>query len=252
MRMENAAKRNKTLPKVYNRAMKAAGAEEASDEKFPNWSIRANTEDSVVDEPRWHDERTPVDVDSETDTGTGKGAVSPLPAGSKSTSNPKHDHEADAAKKQQRPAKSCIGPRDTIDEGVGLASDDGDVARIHAANRKAWPRGQEPIAADGTAEDREIAELICWGLIGNEDFRVDHDDFEADMCPYTVRFLEARRKGKKEKTRRRQGVQVAEPAPWDAESDSWYLDDEAYAQLLSDGGAELVDWSEASSFVHVE
>jgi hypothetical protein len=139
-----------------------------------------------------------------------------------------------------------------IDEGVSLASDDGGVARIHAANRKAWPRGQEPIAADATAEDREIAELVRRGFIGAEDLQVDHDDFGGDVCSYTVLFVEARKKGRKGNNHWRQGVQVAEPASLDAESDWWYLDDEAYAQLLSAGGAELVDWSEASSFVHVD
>jgi hypothetical protein len=38
----------------------------------------------------------------------------------------------------------------------------------------------------------------------------------------------------------------------DAESDWWYLDEEAHAQLMSDEWTDLVDWSEASSFVHVD
>ncbi len=201
--------------------------------------------------------RTTVEVESETDTETKmdgeteKAEVSPMPTVSKPTPNSKHHHEVDT--KKERQAKPFTGPKDTIDEGVSLAFDDGDVARIHAANRKAWPRGQEPIAADATVEDREIAELVRRGFIVNEGLRVNHDDFgEEEVCHYTVRFLEAREKGRKSNDRQRRGMQVAEVLPWDAESDWWYVDDEAYAQLLSDGGTEFVDWSEASSFVHVE
>ncbi|KAK3896441.1 hypothetical protein C8A05DRAFT_48477 [Staphylotrichum tortipilum] len=256
VRMENAAKRNKTLPKLYRRAMMAA-AVEAKDKAVPNWSICTNTRVSVFDELGEVDERTPVGVDGETDTGgetgtrTDKGEVSPLPTGLKSTPRPKH-HEVDATKSQQRQAKSCAGPKGRINEGISLASDEGDVARIHTANRKAWPRGPEPIAADATAEDREIAELVRRGFIGAEDLQVDRDDFGGGVCPYTVRFVEARKKGRKGNNRPRQGVQVAESAPSDAESDWWYLDDEGYAQILSDGGTELVDWSEASSFANVD
>jgi hypothetical protein len=248
VRMENAAKRNKTLPKVFRRAMIAAAAEaEARDKGDSN--IRANTHVSASEGglSTQLGERTPVEVGGGTET-----EPSPLPAASNSTPKPTHHHKADAKKAQPRQAKSCIGPKDMVDEGVGLASDDGDVASIHTANRKAWPRGREPIAADATAEDREIAELVRRGFIGAEDLRVDHGDFEGEVCPYTVRFVEARKKGRKGNNRRGSGVQVAEPAPLDAESDWWYLDDEEYAQLLSDGGAELVDWSEASSFVHVD
>ncbi|KAH6850505.1 hypothetical protein B0I37DRAFT_371795 [Chaetomium sp. MPI-CAGE-AT-0009] len=256
VRMENAAKRNKTLPNVYRRAMRAAAAEaeaEAKHQEVPNWSIRANTEGSVVGRLSELGEGIPVE------TGTEEAEESPLPVASKSTPKPKHDHEVDAKKGQQRQAKSCIGLKGTIDEGVGLASDDDDVARIYAANRKAWPRGQEPIAADATAEDKEIAELVRRGIIGVEDLRVDHDDIGGDVCLYTVRCVEARKKGRKGSkgtNSRQQGVRLAEPAPLCAESDWWCLDDEAYAQLLSDGGSELgcelVDWSEASSFVHVD
>ncbi len=211
----------------------------------------------MADEPGKCDERTPVEVDSDTEYMTdttaemGEAEVSPMPAGSMPTPKPKL-HEVGAKKAHPRQAKSCAGPKDMINEGVGLASDDGDVARIHAANWKAWPRGQEPIAVDATAEDREIAELVRQGFIGVEDLQVDYDVFEEDVCPYTVRFVEARKKGRKGNDRRRQGAQGADPAPSDAETDWWYLDDEAYSQLLSDGEAELVDWSEASSFAHVE
>ncbi len=245
MRTGNAAKRSKALPKAVRRAVTAAAAEAKKE-------ILTNTEISAVEELNRLDESTSVEVEDETDAGTEKAEVSPLPAGSESTStNSKHQHENNA--KKERQAKPCTGPKTLINEGVGLASDDGDVARIHAANRKAWPRGQEPIAADATAEDREIAELVRWGIIGNEELQVNHDDFdEEEVCPYTLRFLEARKKGRKESNRRRQGIQDAEPIPWDTESDWWYLDDEAYARLLSDEGTELVDWSEASSFVHVE
>ncbi|KAK3297227.1 uncharacterized protein B0H64DRAFT_391651 [Chaetomium fimeti] len=258
VRMENAAKRNKTLSKAYRRAMMAAA--KAEDKGVPDYlPIRPNTGVSIFDRLRkLHvDERTPAEVDSETDSGTEKAEASPLPAAAKSTPKPKQYHEVDAKKTQQRQAKSSTGPKRMIDEGVSLASDDdGDVARIHAANRKAWPRGQEPIAADATVEDREIAELLRRGLIAAEDLQVDHDGIDGDdyMCPYTVRFVEARKKGRKGNHRRRQEVQVAEPAPSYTESDWWYLEDEAYhAQLLSDGGsAELVEWSEASSFVYVD
>ena len=259
VRRENAAKREKkTLPRAHRRAVMAAAAtveEGKGGEAGPSFWVRKGM--GVVDEEGGIGEGpTQVGVSGEMDneTGTEKEEASPLPAGSTSTSKPKHHHEVDAKKPQQRQAKSCTGPKGTIDEGVSLASDDdGDVARIHAANRKAWPRGQEPISAEATAEDREIAELVRRGFIGAEALRVDHDDdFAGDVCPYTVRFVEARKKGRKGRNCRGQGVQAARHAPLEAESDWWYLDDEAYAQLLSDEGAELVDWSEASSFVHVE
>lgn len=233
-------------------AAAAAAETKDKDEEAPGSSIR--TDMAVVDELGALDERTPTEGDVETDTGAETGEVSPLPtARSKpTTSKSKHNHDVDAMRAQQRQAKSCTGPKDQIDEGFSLASADGDVARIHAANRKAWPRGQEPIAADATAEDKEIAELVRLGFIGVKDLQVHHDGFGAVVCPYTVRFVQTTKKGRKGNNRREQEVRVAEPAPLDAESDWWYLDDEAYAQLLSDGGAELVDWSEASSFVYVE
>ncbi|KAK4170924.1 hypothetical protein QBC36DRAFT_340991 [Triangularia setosa] len=246
VRMENAAKRNKMLPKVYRRAMIAAAeAAEAKGKEVPNSSIRTNTEVSVVGGLNKLDERTPVEVDNktETDTGTEKVEMSVSPSGLKPTSNSKH-YEAEVKKAQKRQAKACTGLKGVIDEGVSLAFDDGDVARIHAANRKAWPRGQVPIAADATAEDREIAELVRRGLIGPEDLRVSHDDFGDDVYPYTVRFVETRKKGRKRSNRPRQGVQVERLALLDAESDWWYLDDEVCAQLLTNGGADLMDGSE--------
>jgi hypothetical protein len=251
VRMENAAKRNKTLPKVYRRVMAAAA--EAKAKEAPSSSVRTITEVSPVDGLDELD--MIVEVDSETETEKVE-VVSPLPAASKSTPKPGHYHEVTTkiAQQPKRQTKSCTGQKPIIDEGVSLASDeDGDVARLHAANRKAWPRGKEAIAADGTLEDREIAELVRRGFIGAEDLQVDHDDFGEDQwCPYTVRFMEPRKKGRRGDNRRQQEAQVVAPAPLDPESDWWYLDDKAYAQLLVDGGFELVDWSEASSFVHVE
>jgi hypothetical protein len=251
VRMGNAAKRNKTLPKGHGRAMSVVAAK-AKVKEFRKSSLGANIEAEVGAHglSKLYG-GTPVEVGGKMETGTAT-ATEPVPAASKATSKPKHHHEIDANKAQHRQAKSCTGPEGMIDEGVSLASDDGDVARIHAANRKAWPRGQEPIASDATAEDREIAELVRRGFISAEDLRVDHDDFGGDMCPYTVRFVEARKKGARGNNRRGQGVTVAEPVPLEAESDWWYLDDEEFAQLLSDGATELVDWSEASSFVHVD
>ncbi|KAK3896788.1 hypothetical protein C8A05DRAFT_20314 [Staphylotrichum tortipilum] len=246
VRMENAAKRNKTLPRAVRRAMMAAAAEAKAKE------VPTDAEISVVDELRRLDERTPGEGGGVTDnagTETEQVEVSPLPIRSKSASKSKHHHEVDP--KKERQAKSCTGLWDMIDEGISLASDDGDVARIHAANRKAWPRGQTPIAAHATAEDREIAELVCRGLISHEDLQVDHDNFEGDVCLYTVRVVEAPKKGRKGNNLRRQAVQIGEPVQWEAESDWWYLDDEAYARLLSDGGTDLVDWSETSSFVYM-
>jgi len=174
------------------------------------------------------------------------------------------DEENDEEKtkpRQRRQTKACTGliPRDILDEGVSLAFSDeeDDFARIHAANRKAWPRGQEPISARATVEDREIAELVRMGLIGAEDLQVDHGRFDGlgeNVLPYTVRFVEAKGRGKKGKSRgsRRMQAEGAVNQNWEAESDWWYLDDEAYAQLLSDGGTELLDWSETSSFVCVD
>lgn len=259
MRTDNAAKRDKTLLKAYRKAVRAAAAE-SNDKEVLSSSICGNLiEVSVAGGLGELGGKTAGEVGGETDTGPGTGIkkaeVSPSPAASKSTPKPKHHHhhEVDAKKaQQQRQAKSCTGPEGMIDEGVSLASDGGDVARIHAANRKAWPRGQEPIAADTTAEEREVAELVRRGFIGVEDLRVDYDGFGGDECLYTVRFVEARKKGRKGNNRQRQGVQVAELAPFHAESDWWYLDDKAYTQLLSDGEAEWVDWSEASSFVLVD
>jgi hypothetical protein len=253
VRMENAAKRNKTLPRVYRRAITAAAAAaEAKDEAIPNSSIRTNiTGISLIDGLGDLHE-----VDGETRAGMETERVDASPAASKSTpTGPrlKYHHEMNATM-AQRQAKSCTGPKAFIDEGVSLASDDGDFARIHAANRKAWPRGQEPIAADATIEDREIAELLRRGVIGAQELRVDHDEVDGHVCPYTVRFVAARKKGRKGNNDRRQGGEVAEPPLLHPEpaSDWWYLDDEVYAQLLSDGGAEFVDWSETSSFVHVD
>ena len=246
VRMENAAKRNKTLPRAVRRAMMAAMAEAKAKE------VPTDAEISVADELNRLDERTPVEGGGVTDnagTETEQVEVSPLPIRSKSTSKSKHHHEADLKKKRQ--AKSYTGSWDLIDEGIGLASDDGDVARIHAANRKAWPRGQNPIAAHATAEDREIAELVCRGLISHEDLQVEHDNFEGDVCLYTVRVVEAPKKGRKGKNLRRQAVQITEPVQREAESDWWYLDDEAYARLLNDGVTDLADWSDTSSFVYV-
>jgi len=135
-----------------------------------------------------------------------------------------------------------------------MADDDGDdIARIHAANRRAWPRGQEPIAADATTEDWEVAELVRRGLIRGEGLCVDRgfdDGFEGDVCPYTVRVVETRKKGRNGSGRRR-ADRVPEPATTVVESEWWYIDDEVCARLLSDEGSKLVDWSEASSFVHV-
>jgi hypothetical protein len=250
---EKAAERNKKTPlrkaSKTRRAMRAAAAK--AKEEVEN-RRRTNSLASDVDGLSQFDEEMPVEVYREMG---GRMAMEPetSPVGSVSTSKSKQHHDA-GAKQAQRQAKSSTGPKCVIDEGVGLASDDGDFARIHAANRRAWPRGQEPIAADATAEDREIAELVRLGVIGAEGLQVDHDDHEGDMCLYTVRFVEARKKGGKGNDRRQRGVHVhvAEPTPWDAESDWWYLDDEAYAQLLSDGGTELLEWSEASSFVHVD
>jgi hypothetical protein len=253
--MVNAAKRKKTLPKVYRRATRVAAAAavvEAKDEAIPNSSIRTNiTGISVIDGLGDLHE-----VDGKTCAGMEAEREDAWPSASKSTpTSPrvKHHHKMNATTAQQRQAKSCTRPRAFIDEGVSLASDDGDFARIHAANRKAWPRGQEPIAADATIEDRDIAELLRQGIIGAQELQVDHDDIDGDVCLYTVRFVEVRKKGRKGNNGRRQGVQVAEPPSLYAESESdwWYLDDESYAQLLDDGGTELVDWSETSSFVHV-
>ncbi len=287
VRMENAEKRNKTLPRAVRRA-RAAEAEARAKEvptdatgaeilwhpvceprekpcSLPSWLVgffplpqHHNTVRHIsipCASPRISvlDERTPAEGGGVTDNAgpeTEQDEVSPLPVRSESTAKPKHHHEVDP--KKERQAKSSTGPRDMIDEGISLASDDGDIARIHAANRRAWPRGQEPIAAHATAEDREIAELVCRGLISPEDLQVDHDNFEGDACLYTVRVVEARKKGRKGKNLRRQAVQVAEPVQWEEESDWWYLDHEAYARLLSDGGTDLVDWSETSSFVYVD
>jgi hypothetical protein len=250
---EKAAERNKKTPlkkaSKTRRAMRAAAAKAKEEVKNRR---RTNSLVSDFDELSQFDGRMPAEVyremgawlEMETEAGTEKDGVSP---------KSKHHYGlGDATTAQQRQAKSCTGPKSTIDEGVSLASDDDDFARIHAANRKAWPRGQQPIAADATAEDREIAELVRRGFIGAEHLQVDHDGFGEGECLYTVRFVEARKKGRKGNNHRRHGVQVAEPTLWDAESDWWYLDDEAYARLLSDGGTEFLDWSEASSFVHVD
>jgi hypothetical protein len=187
--MENAAKREKTFPKVIRRAMMGAVAE-AKDKAALDASIRTtNTEVSVVDEPRKLDiRRMIVEADSETDTRTE----------TRSKPTPKLRHLGiDAKKTQKQQATLCTGLKGMIEEGLSLAADDGDVARIYAANRKAWPRGQEPIVADATADDREIAELVRLGLIGAEDLQVDHDDCGGDWCPYIVRFVEATKKGRK-------------------------------------------------------
>ncbi|KAH6649367.1 hypothetical protein F5144DRAFT_634638 [Chaetomium tenue] len=209
VRMENAAKRNKTLPKVYRRAVKVAAteADEAKDEAILN-------------------SRDARGADDGTDT---KEGMSPLPAASKQTPRPEHHQGNDSKKGQQRQPKSCTGLKGMIEEGVSLASDGGDVARIHASNWKAWPRGQEPIAADETGEDKEVAELVRQGFIGVEGLRVDRDDIGWGVCPYTVRFVETREKGRKGGSRGRQGVQLVGPGPLHAklESDWWYLGDEA-------------------------
>ncbi|EAQ91916.1 predicted protein [Chaetomium globosum CBS 148.51] len=253
VRTRNAAKRNKTLPKAHRRAMRAApaAAAEAKHKAIPNSTIRTNiTNALVVDGLSNLDERTPLEADGGKDTGTEarteartetetKEEVCPLPAVSKPTPKLEHRHANDPRKTQQRQPKSCTGLKGVIDEGVGLSSDDGDVARIHASNWKAWPRGQEPIAADATGEDKEVAELVRQGFIGVEELRVGRDDIGGDVCPCTVRFIEARKKGRRGDNCGRQGVQVVGHGPLHAEleSDWWYLDDEAYAQLLSDGGA---------------
>jgi hypothetical protein len=155
-----------------------AAAAVAKDKEASNSSIRTNTEVDGLSELE-RSQRTSLEA---------------LPAGSKPTLTSKYHREIDAKKAPQRQAKACTGPETMICEGVSLASDDGDLARIHAANRKARPRGQEPIAANATVEDREIAELIRRGFIGAEDLRVDHDDFEGAECLYTVRFVEAKKK----------------------------------------------------------
>lgn len=240
VRRENAAKRNKTLAKVYRRAMRAAAAAaEAKAEAIPNSSIRTNiTGISVVEGLSKLDEKTPVEIDGETDTRTETRTetetteeVSPLSAASKLTPKPEHHQMDDPKKTQQRQPKSCTGLMGMIDEGVNLASDDGDVARIHASNWRAWPQSQEPIAADATGEDKEVAELVRRGFIGAEALRVDRSDIGGDVHTYTIRFVEPWKKGRNGNNRGRKGVQVTEHRPLHAESqsDRWYMDDEAYA-----------------------
>lgn len=222
VRMENAAKRNKTLPKVDRRAMMAAAAAAAAAGSNvgpgSNSSIRADTEVLIVGGASTLD-------GVETDTATDKLEASTPPTGSRSTSKSKQ-HEAEVKKaSQKRQTKACTSLKSVIDEGISLAFDDDDnVARIHAANRKAWPRGQVPIAADATIEDREIAELVRRGLIGPEGVGVNHDDSGDDVLQYAVRFVMEK---KKRRNRQRRGAQVGEGGPLDAESESdWlYLDD---------------------------
>ncbi|KAK0665756.1 hypothetical protein QBC41DRAFT_327351 [Cercophora samala] len=262
VRAENAAKRTKTLPKAYRRAIMAAAAAAAAAAATPtenqdsngtlNTSLEGNTEVAVVDEVNKLEESTPPEADTtttetETETGREKGEVSALPATSKARSKPKH-YEVDVKKpRQQRQAKSTTGPKSMIDEGVSLAFDDDDVASIHAANRKAWPRGQMPIAADATAEDWEIAELVRRGLIGPENLQTNYEGFEDEACMYTVRFVDTMKKGRKRKGCHRQGVRVEDLVALDSQSEWSYLDDEVYAQFLNDRETgSLGDWSELS------
>lgn len=259
--MENAAQRyNKRLSKVYKRAMAMSMATATA----PAADSSLCTMVDEDDRPRLEDieESETEGSDTETERVTEIAKVSAPAAPKPILPKPTHDELDDGTTKPyQRQTKACTGPipRDILDEGVSLAfsnDDYNDFARIHAANRRAWPRGQEPISAQATVEDKEIAELVRRGLIGAGDLQVDHDHFDdlgEDVLPYTVRFVEAGGRGKKgRKGGRRPQVEEAAKHEWEMESDWWYLDDEAYAQLLSDGGTELLDWSETSSFVCVD
>ena len=228
VRMQNAAKRIKTLPKAHRRAMRAAAAAAAAasaDFHREPESNRVDTEVSDVGGP------STLAGGIEIDTATVKLDTLTPPAGPRSTSAAKQ-HEAEAKKaSQKRQTKACTNVKSVVDEGISLAfDDDADVARIHAANRRGWPRGQAPIAADATIDDREIAELVSRGLIGPEGFAVNHDDAEDHVLQYTVRLVEDK---KKRRNRQRRGAQVGEGGSLGAESESdWlYLDDESGSEM---------------------
>ncbi|KAK4222848.1 hypothetical protein QBC38DRAFT_488901 [Podospora fimiseda] len=202
VRMENAAARNKTLPKIYRRAMRvaaaAAAAEAKDDDVLSNSSICGNADDTEEME-------TETDKNMGTETAVEKKASSTRPTSTES----KKDHEPPKKESQKRQSKAITAIKSMIDEGVNLAFDhDGnDIAIIHAANRKAWPRGQEPIAANATVEDRDIAELVQMGLIGIEGLGVNHDDFGDEVCQYTVRLVVKKKKGRRNRQRREAGAE---------------------------------------------
>ncbi|VBB73721.1 Putative protein of unknown function [Podospora comata] len=244
VRAENAAKRNKTLPRACRRAMMAAAAAATAIE---------NEDSNEGDKP---DQSTPVEeadaTTTQTKTATEELDAPALPAGSEVTSKPRHHQDEVKKPSQKRQPKAITGPKSIIDEGVTLAfDDDDDVARIHAANRKAWPRGPMPIAADATVEDWEVAELVRQGLIGPEDLQVNYRGFGDEACLYTIQVVDTMKKGRRGKGRQRQGVHVKDLAALDAESEWSHLDDEVYAQFLSDEESSLADWSELS-FVCVD
>jgi hypothetical protein len=277
--MGNAALRNTSLPKVYRRVMAMAIANANANGADADSSLCPVVEgDESVDRETeaWSEAEAEARSDAESESRepeTKKSGVSGPPPSTTCVLKPtpgltrrqqsRNNSAEDVKKPSQRQSKACTGPipKDIVDEGIGSAlSDDDDIVRIHAANRKAWPRGQEPISAHATVENREIAELVRRGLIGVEPLQVDHDVFDeiqGGSCSYTLRFVEAHpwRRGKKGKKGTGKGVPQKGGAvenAWDAESDWWYLDDEAYSRLLSDGGTELLEWSETSSFVRVD
>ncbi|KAK4208472.1 hypothetical protein QBC37DRAFT_70864 [Rhypophila decipiens] len=247
-RMENEAlRRSKTMPRALRRAAKIAAAESSNNVDHG----RDHHDEDDSEAPR-NDRETPAEEEINSDTPITQPNSTPTPS--------KQDNKTFQVTKiqQQRQSKACTGHKDAIYEGVSLALDeDEDVARILAANRKAWPRGQAPIAVNATPEDKEIAELIRTGLLAREELAVNHwddDTASEDFCPYTVRIVEAGRKsGRKRNSRSREGPgHAVEQAPLEeADSDWWHLDEEVLAQLLSDGAFDLKDGSEFS-FVYVD
>ncbi|KAM7211103.1 hypothetical protein V8F06_013523 [Rhypophila decipiens] len=255
VRMENAARRkSKTMPRALRRAARIAAAA-ATVAATEAGNGEAQGPDHLCkdgsDAPQ-NDGGTPVEEEINTD--------SPITQPNSTPPQSKHKNETFEVQKlqQQRQSKACTGHKDAIYEGFNLALDeDEDVAIILAANRKAWPRGQASIAVNATPEDKEIAELIRTGLLAREELGVNHWDDEMatqDFYPYTVRIVDAERnKDRKRNSRSREGPGYAvEQAPSEeADSDWWHLDDEVFAQLLSDGAFDVKDESEFS-FVHVD
>jgi len=265
IRMENAAKRNKSLPKVYRKATALALANSTGSVADSSLCIVVESDELDRDIEALSDTEAEAGSDTETETPKDQAPLSCAGASKPAAcltrrQKSAHENSEDTKKPSLREAKACTGPipQDipVVNERANLTLSDAndDIAKIHDANRKAWPRGQEPISARATIEDREIAELVRRGLIGSEPLQVDHcvfDDAREEACPYTVRYVEERRGKKRAGRNQRQEHGVVEHAG-DTESDWWYLDDEAYARVLSDGGTELLDWSETSSFVHVD
>ncbi|KAM7187795.1 hypothetical protein V8F33_011010 [Rhypophila sp. PSN 637] len=265
VRTENAARRkSKTMPRALRRAARIAAATTVSAAEASN--CKAHGQDHLdradSDDPR-NDRGTPVEEKKNSKSQTTSTTVSidsPITKSNSTLTQSKHDGKTFEVTKiqQQRQSKACTGHKDAIHEGFSLALDeDEDVATILAANRKAWPRGQAPIAVNATQEDREIVELIRNGLLAREELGVNHWDDEMateDFCPYTVRIVDAgRNKGRKRNSRSREGPGYAvEQAPLeDADSDWWHLDEDVLAQLVSDGAFDLKDGSEFS-FVYVD